>query len=115
MYVFALRNFEYFKNFFGEDVLVNIMNLGELNVLPTIEEAIDYNYFNIAVGILENEDIEKQITDYKTKLTQNKIDCNIYFFGDKVSSTVSYLILGVSAALLLGAYVLLNVLKKKDK
>lgn len=72
--------FEYFKNFFGEDVLVNIMNLGELNVLPTIEEAIDYNYFNIVVGILENEDIEKQITDYKTKLTQNKIDCNVYFY-----------------------------------
>ena len=72
--------FEYFKNFFGEDVLVNIMNLGELNVLPTIEEAIDYNSFNIAVGILENEDIENQIADYKTKLTQNKIDCNIYFY-----------------------------------
>ena len=72
--------FEYFKNFFGEDVLVNIMNLGELNVLPTIEEAIDYNYFNIAVGILENEDIENQIAGYKTKLTQNKIDCNIYFY-----------------------------------
>ncbi len=46
---------------------------------------------------------------------RDMLDCNIYFFGDKVSSTVSYLILGVSTALLLGAYVLLNVLKKKDK
>jgi len=46
---------------------------------------------------------------------RNTLDCNIYFFGDKVSSTVSYLILGVSTALLLGAYILLNVLKKKDK
>ena len=44
------------------------------------KQNIDYNYFNIAVGILENEDIENQIVDYKTKLTQNKIDCNIYFY-----------------------------------
>ena len=42
------------------------------------------------------------------------IDANLYFFGDKVSSPVMYLIIGGTTALLICAYVALNIFKKKD-
>ena len=40
---------------------------------------------------------------------KDAIDCNLYFFGDKVSISAMYAVLGTSVALLIGAYVLLNV------
>ena len=43
------------------------------------------------------------------------IDANLYFFGDKVSSPVMYLIIGGTTALLICAYVALNIFRKKDK
>ena len=47
--------------------------------------------------------------------TRAAVDANIYFFGDKVSVPVMYLILGGSMLLFLVAYVLLNLRKKKAK
>lgn len=44
---------------------------------------------------------------------RDSIDCNLYFFGDKVELGTMYLILGGATALLVAVYVLLNVLKKK--
>ncbi|MBE6538952.1 MAG: ABC transporter permease [Ruminococcaceae bacterium] len=41
------------------------------------------------------------------------IDCNLYFFGDKVSISAMYAILGGTVALLILAYILLNKFKKK--
>lgn len=46
---------------------------------------------------------------------KNTIDCNIYFFGDKVDISVMYIVMITSVLLLVGAYVLLNVLKKKKR
>ena len=46
---------------------------------------------------------------------KDMLDCNLYFFGDKVSSLASYLIIGGATAILIGAYILLNVFKKKNK
>ncbi len=50
-------------------------------------------------------------------ITQMKdgVDCNLYFFGNTVSIPTMYLILSVTVLLLVGAYVLMNALKKKDK
>lgn len=42
------------------------------------------------------------------------IDCNFYFFGDKVELNTMYLILGGSVILLIAVYVLLNILKRKN-
>ena len=47
--------------------------------------------------------------------TRAAVDANIYFFGDKVSVPVMYMILGGSMLLFLMAYVLLNLRKKKAK
>lgn len=44
---------------------------------------------------------------------QDSLDCNLYFFGGQVSVPTMYLILGGSVAVLVGAYVLMNAMKKK--
>ena len=44
---------------------------------------------------------------------QNSLDCNLYFFGSQVSVPTMYLILGGSVAVLVGAYVLMNAMKKR--
>lgn len=44
---------------------------------------------------------------------KDSVDCNLYFFGEKVSVDVMYLVLGGSVALLIGGYVLLNVVRRK--
>lgn len=41
------------------------------------------------------------------------IDCNLYFFGHYVSIGAMYVIMVVSIAVLVGAFVLINILKKK--
>ena len=46
---------------------------------------------------------------------KDSIDCNIYFFGHKVSVGAMYSIMIGSIILLIGAYVLINVLRAKKK
>ena len=36
------------------------------------------------------------------------VDCNLYFYGDKVGMSAMYLILGGSVILLLGIYIMMN-------
>lgn len=43
---------------------------------------------------------------------QDSIDCNLYFFGEKVSTPAMYLILCGTIVLLIAVYVLLNLRKK---
>lgn len=43
---------------------------------------------------------------------KKSVDCNIYFFGDKVEIVAMYIILGAAVAALIGIYILLNILKK---
>lgn len=44
---------------------------------------------------------------------RDSVDCNIYFFDNKVETGVMYIILAATVAVLIGAYVLLNLLTKK--
>lgn len=46
---------------------------------------------------------------------KDSIDCNLYFFGDKVALSTMFLILGGAVAVLVGVYVLLNVIRKQGK
>lgn len=46
---------------------------------------------------------------------RDSVDCNIYFFGNKVELSAMYLVLLVTIAALVGLYVLLNVLSRKKK
>ena len=44
---------------------------------------------------------------------RDSIDCNLYFFGDKVEISVMYLILGGAVVLFTGLYVLMNMLHRR--
>ena len=43
---------------------------------------------------------------------KDSVDCNLYFFGNKVDIGGMYAILGISVVLLVGVYVLINVLHR---
>ena len=44
---------------------------------------------------------------------RDSVDCNLYFFGNKVGLPVMYLILGGTVALLIGIYIAMNVVRGK--
>ncbi len=46
---------------------------------------------------------------------KDSIDCNLYFFGDKVELGKMYIIVGGAAAVLIAGYVLINKLKKGNR
>lgn len=46
---------------------------------------------------------------------KDAIDYNVYFFNNKVETAVMYAILGVTVAILIGAYILINSQSKKTK
>lgn len=46
---------------------------------------------------------------------RDSVDCNLYFFGNKVELSAMYLILLVTIVALVGLYVLINVLSRKKK
>lgn len=48
-------------------------------------------------------------------ILRDVIDCNVYFFDEKVGVPTMYWILGVSVVVLVGVYVVLNVVKKNTK
>jgi multidrug/hemolysin transport system permease protein len=61
-------------------------------------------------------ELEKQgIPASAVESMRDGLDCNLYFFGNRVEPVVMYLILAASAVLLVGIYVLMNALKKADK
>ena len=70
---------------------------------------------NHALNGVMNELKNSGLGEQAIKGLKDSIDCNIYFFGAKVDTAVMYAVLIGSIALLLGVYVLLNVLKKKKK
>ena len=64
-----------------------------------------------ALAEMESAGIPEEII----KSIADTIDSNIYFFGSSVENYVMYIILGGATALLVAAYVALNIFKKKDK
>lgn len=44
---------------------------------------------------------------------KDSIDCNLYFFGDKVELGTMYIIVGGAVVVLMAVYVLINVLRRK--
>ena len=46
---------------------------------------------------------------------KDSIDCNIYFFGDKVGIGAMYIIMAVSVVLLVAVYIAINMLRQKRR
>ena len=60
---------------------------------------------------MEKEGVPSQVVES----IKDSIDCNIYFFNNKVDISSMYIILVVTVALLVGGYIALNMVKKKQK
>lgn len=58
---------------------------------------------------MKAEDYPKEIID----ILKDIIDCNVYFFDNKVELSTMYAILGGSVLVLIGIYVVMNMMKKK--
>jgi hypothetical protein len=71
---------KHLQSLVGEDKIFAITNSEELNVLPTVEEALLYNKFDCNVGILESEYDIDNLNRLKQILIDNKINCNVYFY-----------------------------------
>lgn len=70
-------------------------------------------YHSMRGGLTEMKN--EGISADAVKSLEDALDCNLYFFDNKVEPWVMYLILAGSVAILLGIYIILNALKKKDK
>lgn len=68
---------------------------------------------NHALGGVFAEMEERGIPTAVVDGMRNAIDCNLYFFDEKVQIGEMYTVLGVSVVVLVGVYILLNSLKKK--
>lgn len=65
-------------------------------------------------GVLQEME-EAGLPTELTDVIRDTVDCNVYFFEDSVEIGTMYAILAITVATLIGAYVLLNVLKRKNK
>ena len=72
---------------------------------------VRYHSMRGGLAEMEKEGVPTEIIDE----LMNALDCNLYFFGHKVEPLVMYLILSGSILLLLGIYIALNTLRKKEK
>lgn len=72
---------------------------------------VRYHSMRGGLAEMEKEGVPAEIIDE----LMDALDCNLYFFGHKVEPWVMYLILSGSILLLLGIYIALNALRKKEK
>lgn len=68
---------------------------------------------NHALGGVLAEMEEQGIPGVVVDSMRDAIDCNLYFFDEKVQISEMYIVIGVTVVLLVGVYILLNTLKKK--
>lgn len=70
-------------------------------------------YHSMRGGLAEME--KEGVSAEAIEALKDALDCNLYFFDHKVEPWVMYLILSGSILLLLGIYIALNTLRKKEK
>ncbi len=58
------------------------------------------------------EMIDQGVPSEIVESIKDSIDCNLYFFDNKVELPVMYLILGGTIAVLIGVYILMNKYRK---
>lgn len=74
-----------------------------------------------ATSLLRNHTLRGVFAEMKNEgyptevinILRDVIDCNVYFFDEKVGLPTMYLILGGSVAVLVGVYIVMNLVKRK--
>lgn len=69
---------------------------------------------NHAVNGALNE-LSKTAPNALIETIKDSFDCNLYVFGNKVDLGVSYLVICITVLLLIGAYVLINILSQRKR
>lgn len=100
----------------GAYMPISSFNEGIRNVISflpgTYGTVLVKNHLTLGVfSSMENEGVSAELIE---KL-KDGMDCNFYFFGDKVSILSMYLVVCLSILVLIGVYILQNLLKKKAK
>lgn len=70
---------------------------------------------NHALNGALNEMLKQNVPENVIEGIKDGIDCNIYFFDNKVNMLIMYLILGISILVFIAGYVLINLLKRKKE
>ncbi len=89
----------------------------------TLQTVISFLPGTYGTSLLRNHALrgvynEMAKTGFPTEVIEairDSIDCNLYFFGEKVTQGTMYLILGGAVVVLIAVYVLLNTLAKPKK
>lgn len=68
---------------------------------------------NHALGGVFAEMEEQGVPNIVVDAMRDAIDCNLYFFDEKVQLGEMYIVIGATVVVLVGVYILLNTLKKK--
>jgi multidrug/hemolysin transport system permease protein len=58
-------------------------------------------------------EMENYLPEQAITAIKDSIDCNLYFFGEKVEISTAYLVICLSVIILIGAYVTFNILRAK--
>ena len=86
-----------------------------------LQKVISFLPGTYGTSLLRNHSLQGVFAEMETqgfpteviKAIKDSIDCNIYFFGDKVELMTMYFIIGGSTAVLMGIYLLMNILLKR--
>ena len=70
---------------------------------------------NHALNGVFNEMSEAGFPDEVIDGIKDSVDCNLYFFDDKVATGTMYIILAASVTVLIGIYIMINVLRKGNR
>lgn len=70
---------------------------------------------NHSLGGTFSEMIEQGFPQEVVEGIKDSVDCNIYFFGNRVETGVMYAVLAGSIAILIGVYVAINVIKIRKR
>ena len=86
-----------------------------------LQKVISFLPGTYGTSLLRNHSLQGVFAEMETQAfptevieaIKDSIDCNIYFFGDKVDLLTMYFIIGGSTAVLMGIYLLMNILLKR--
>lgn len=90
---------------------------------PGLQKAISFLPGTYGTSLVRNHSMNGSFEEMKSVGLPNEfidglrdgVDCNLYFFDNKVSVPVMYVVLGATTVALIGVYVALNVIKANKK
>ncbi len=88
---------------------------------PTLQKIISFSPGTYGTSLVRNHSMRGVFAEMEEiglpaqsiEAMKDSIDCNVYFFGEKVDISAMYIILSAASIILIGLYVFLNIYKKR--